>query len=213
MARNKTYTFTMAAADADGIAESQTPAAGGVQSLTLTSSTVTLDVARHVSVTSAADETSRTFTVTGTDRNGITISEAITGLDTDEAKGTKNFLTVTSVTTDDDTAGAITVGTADELETAWVPANRYGGDFNIGFGCRRITSPDFSYDLEVTMENVLGLDPTVSETTFSSFSHGTLFNETSDQTGAQTVPIGGWRMKMYNYTAGSLEVDVVEARD
>lgn len=103
------------ALDADGIAQSQTPSGGGEQSLTLNGAAVVTGVAylgyrRTVTVTSAADDSGRTFTVTGTDANGTTITEAITGANATVATGAKEFLTVTGVTTDDNTAGAITVG-------------------------------------------------------------------------------------------------------
>lgn len=103
------------ALDADGIAQSQTPAGGGVQSLTLNGAAVVTGVAylgyrRTVTVASVADDSGRTFTVSGTDANGTTITEAITGANAGTATGSKEFLTVTGVTTDDNTAGAVTVG-------------------------------------------------------------------------------------------------------
>jgi hypothetical protein len=101
------------AADADGLVASVTPAAGGVQSLTLL--TETLDVPRNVTVTSAGDDSGRTFTVTGTDVYGKPVVEAITGANAGAAAGAKAFATVTSITTDDDTAGAITAGWGDVL--------------------------------------------------------------------------------------------------
>lgn len=96
------------AADPDGLVESVTPAAGGVQSLTLVAND--LDVPRNVTVTSAADETARTFTVTGVDVYGHKLVEEIAGANAGAAVGDKAFARVSSVTVDDNTAGAVTVG-------------------------------------------------------------------------------------------------------
>jgi hypothetical protein len=105
------------AADADGVCQSQTPAAGGSQNLTINGAqasggVASFTAARFITITSAADETARTFVVTGTDVNGDAQTESITGADTAAATGTKYFRTVTQVSVDDDTAGAITVGMA-----------------------------------------------------------------------------------------------------
>lgn len=104
------------AADADGVCTSQTPAAGGEQDLTIdgalsSGGVATFTAARFITIASAADDSARTFTVTGTDVNGATQTETITGPAV-SVTGTLFFRTVTQVTVDDDTAGAITVGMA-----------------------------------------------------------------------------------------------------
>jgi hypothetical protein len=104
------------AADADGVCTSQTPAAGGEQDLTIdgalsSGGVATFTAARFITIASAADDSARTFTVTGTDVNGAVQTETIAGPAT-TVTGTSYFRTVTQVTVDDDTAGAITVGMA-----------------------------------------------------------------------------------------------------
>lgn len=101
--------------DADGLVTSTTPAGGGSQEITLDGAIVTdgvaeLDVPRNITVTSAADETARTFTITGTDVYGETMVEEITGANAGAAAGKKAFSTVTKVEVDADTAGAVEVG-------------------------------------------------------------------------------------------------------
>lgn len=103
------------AADADSICQSQTPAAGGSQNLTINGANAsggvaTFTAARTITITSAGADAGRTFTITGTDVNGDAQTETITGPDTTTVTGTLYFKTVTQVTVDDDTAGAITVG-------------------------------------------------------------------------------------------------------
>ena len=102
------------ALDADGYAKAQKPAGAG--NLTLNGDLAgTADVARNVTITSVADESGRTFTVTGTDHYGVTVVEEITGANKDVAAGKKAFKTVTRIAVDDGTAGNVTAGTGDVL--------------------------------------------------------------------------------------------------
>ena len=107
-------TLTTLSDDDNGVCASQTPAAGGVQSLSLDGALVsggvaTMAEAQIITMTPAADESARTFTYTGTDADGITITEAITGAAVAVAT-TGYFKTITGITVDDDTAGAIIIG-------------------------------------------------------------------------------------------------------
>ena len=121
------------AADADSICQSQTPAGGGEQDLTINGANAsggvaTFTAARKVTITSADTDTGRTFTVTGTDINGADLTETISGPDTAAVTGTSYFKTVTGVSVDDDTAGAITVGmSADALEVIFAGRMRLRG--------------------------------------------------------------------------------------
>lgn len=117
---NSTYIAAdTTAADADGVAQSQTPAAGGAQSLTLNGAetsggVATFTAARRVTVTSAGDDRGRTFTITGTDVHGDAQTEVISGPNAALTTGTSYFRTVTDVTVDANTAGAVTVGMSND---------------------------------------------------------------------------------------------------
>lgn len=127
------------AADADGVCQSQTPAAGGEQALTINGAqasggVATFVAARLITIASASDDSGRTFTVTGTDVNGNAQSETIAGPAT-TVTGTKYFRTVTEVLVDDDTAGAITVGMAnDSLDVVYAGRARVRGVYLIHTG-------------------------------------------------------------------------------
>ena len=115
--RSKYFAADTTAADADGVCQSQTPAAGGVQNLTINGAlasggVATFSAARLITITSAGADSGRTFTVTGTDVNGAAQTDTITGPATTTVTGTKYFRTVTQVSVDANTAGAITVGMA-----------------------------------------------------------------------------------------------------
>ena len=65
-----------------------------------------------VSIYSTASETGNTFTVTGTNLAGTTITEAITGGSTGErVYGSTIFQTITSITTSATASGNIKIGT------------------------------------------------------------------------------------------------------
>lgn len=125
--------------DADGICASQTPAAGGEQSLTIAGAlasggvaTTTNNTAQPVTITAVGNESARTFTVTGADPDGKSVSETVTGPNATTATTIGYFQTVTAVTVDDDTAGAITVGwvATDGMSTKSIPVNWRNTPFN-----------------------------------------------------------------------------------
>ena len=127
------------AADADGVCQSQTPAAGGEQALTINGAlasggVATFVAARLITIASASDDSARTFTVTGTDVNGNAQTETIAGPAT-TVTGTLYFRTVTEVLVDDDTAGAITVGMANNsLDVVYAGRVRIRGVYLIHTG-------------------------------------------------------------------------------
>jgi hypothetical protein len=101
------------AADADGVANSQTPSGAGnltINGAKASGGVATFGAARQVTITSAGNDSGRTFTVTGTDANGDSVSEAVTGANADVATSSKHFKTVTQIAVDDATAGAVTAG-------------------------------------------------------------------------------------------------------
>lgn len=128
------------AADADGVCQSQTPAAGGVQNLTINGAlssggVATFVAARFITITSAGADSGRTFTVTGTDVTGVAQTETITGPATATVTGTKYFRTVTQVSVDANTAGAITVGMANNaLDVVYAGRVRIRGVYLIHTG-------------------------------------------------------------------------------
>lgn len=106
------------AADADGVSVSAsiTAAAGATIGGALASDGVaTFDVPRNVTITSAGNDSAKTFTVTGTDEYGAIVVENITGANAGAAAGKKAFKTVTAVGIDSNSAGAVTIGCGDVL--------------------------------------------------------------------------------------------------
>ena len=92
----------------ESVAASQTP--GGAGSLTLTSGTVTLSPSQYVVINSVSDETSVTFTITGTDVNGNAQTETLAGPNAGYVVGIYKFSTITDISVDAATTGAVSVG-------------------------------------------------------------------------------------------------------
>lgn len=199
-------TISPVASDDNGIAESQTPAAGGAQALTLTASTITYSQPCHILITSAADDAARTFTVTGTDRYGEAQTEAIAGAN-GAAEGAKNFATVTGVSVDDDTAGAVIVGNADALESAWVVLDNKQSDTNVGLSVELSTGADFTYSVQFTLDNVFD----VGEAAATPFAHASVASETTSQAGSFTIPVFAIRVAISSYVAGTATLNVLQS--
>src|ERR1700677_2169878 len=110
----------LAAASANNIALSQTPVGAGA--LTLNGSTVangiaTLDNSRRVLITTA--DTTTLFTVTGATPTGSVLSESFKVV-AGSSFSAQDFKTVNSITTNQATTAAVTVGTNGIASTPWV---------------------------------------------------------------------------------------------
>lgn len=112
--------------DVDGISVAAAVAAAGNLTLggALTSDGIfTADYPRQIGITSDGADTARTFTVTGTDPNGVAQTEDITGVNASTVESTKYFKTITSIAVDAACAGNISAGTVDEFVTNTIPLN------------------------------------------------------------------------------------------
>ena len=122
-------TFKPAAASATSVAAAQT--LGGAGNMTLTSSTVTIsgtNTVALITLTSTGNISGVNFTITGTDANGDSQEETITGPNNDTVSSTKYFATITQIAA----SGAVGTNTSagNSAETAGVifaGANRVKG--------------------------------------------------------------------------------------
>lgn len=108
-----TITADTVALDADGI--SAAASVGNNAALTIggalaDSGSVTLSHGRIVTILSAGNDSGKSFTVVGTDINGDSQTESITGANAGTATGTKFFLTIVSITAVGNPAGNVSAG-------------------------------------------------------------------------------------------------------
>lgn len=125
-----------AAAAANNICTAQTPAAGGQQNLNINGAlasggVATLDIPRQVSITLAGADAARVFVVFGTGPNGNDKVEAVQGTNVGTVQTVRAFKTVYRIVVDNNTAGAVTVGTTTVVDTDWHPVNWPAQDFKM----------------------------------------------------------------------------------
>lgn len=201
------FDYALTADNDDAIAESQTPAAGGVQALTLDGTAVsggvaTLDVQRRVLITCAGSDAGRTFTITGTDDAGYAISETVAGSNAGTSSSTLDFKTVTEVTVDDDTAGAVEVGTSTVGCSRMRVMNLYQEPFNVSLGFT--VDGTVNYTVEHSFDNPFG-----PRGDMSWFEHSTLAGESAAADGNYAFPVTALRVKI-NSGTGTVSARIIQ---
>jgi len=151
-----TVIIALGASTAGGIATSQ--AVAGAGNLTLNGSLVTsgvaqMDVARRVLIASAGADSAIVFTVYGTDRNGNTQSETVTGVASGSSQYTKlDYITVTRIAVSGATAGNITVSTNGVGSSDWVVDDFLATTWELAGGIS-VASGTATYTLEYTYDD------------------------------------------------------------
>lgn len=181
--------------DADGISVAAAVVAAGNLTLggALTSGGVfTGDYPRQIGIASTGVDTARTFTVTGTDPNGVAQTEDITGVNAATVESTKYFKTITSIAADAACAGNISVGTVDEFVTNVIPLKRNNNAPTVSL--EGVTGT-INVSVEQTFSNVF--DPTNINYVAC---HADLTNATADDNEDLDVNATGVRLVCNSYT-------------
>ena len=165
-----TVSVQLDAADDDGVAQNQQPS--GAADLTLNGALVSGGVAtlcaagmeRQVLVTTAANESTKTITIYGTNATGNPISEAITGPNATTGTTTGYFRTITRVAVSAAFTGNVKVGTNGVGATRPVNLDTFG-------------RPEVSIQVDVsgtvnfTVQQTLDSIDTVGRTSVDWYSH------------------------------------------
>lgn len=209
----QSYSITLAGADDDGIASSQTPAAGGTQLLTIngilaSNGVATLDVARKVIITSGGNDSSRTFVVTGTNALGVTISENITGANIGVATSILDYKTVSSVSINGNSAGTVKVGTNTSAATPFLLLDLTRTNFQVSMAVELSSGASLNY----TVQHTFTADPNRSQSpvVFDN-DDSALVSATANKAGNYIVPVVGVRVKLNTFTSGTLTLKVIQA--
>lgn len=186
--RPQTISRTLAAADADAIATTQTP--GGAGPLTLTATPVVLDVQRKVLITPAGADAARTFTVTGRDGSGNEITEDVAGANNPATSSSVlDFLEIDSVVVDAATAAAIEVGTSAIGASVPVPLDYIQNPFSVGLFLEITGTVDVT--VQFTGDDIRangGVGP------FNWLDHPDLTNVVADADAAYVAPVSATRL-------------------
>ena len=148
----------LASASANAIALSQTPSAGALalNGALASGGVATLDTARRVLFTFAADETGHGFVVTGTDWQGVVISETVAGTTAGTVYTAQDYKTVTSITISANATGALTVGTNGVASTPPVVLDAYARA-TIGLQCT--VTGTVNYTVSQTLDSPWDIEP------------------------------------------------------
>jgi hypothetical protein len=151
----------LATADADGICQSQTPTAGNLtlNGALVTSGVAIMDNPRRVLITTGADESSRTFTIYGTNWSENTISETMTGPNNTTGQSVLDYKTVTRIAISGNAAAALTVGTSGVGGSQWV---RFDGWSTGGAAIQLTVSGTVNYTLQQTMDDPNSMFTTIA---------------------------------------------------
>lgn len=147
--------FTLSSAeDADGICAAQKPAGAGAMLLNgalASGNAVALTCGTIISITSTGDESGKTFTVVGTDQNGNSLTEVVTGPNNTTVVSTGYFRSIASITVSAATAQNITIGTTDDTSSPWIQVNRYSAD---GYTLAVDVTGTVEYTVYYTLDNI-----------------------------------------------------------
>ena len=123
--------YSPAAEDTNGLVAAAT---GATSPLAQAATSAGDGLAHQVNITSAANLSAITFTITGTDADGVALTEAVTGPNATTVESTGYFLTVTSVAISATLAAdTVDLGWVDEIVTPTIQLNTYarGASANI----------------------------------------------------------------------------------
>tara|TARA_R110000764_G_scaffold12397_2_gene36386 strand:- start:8561 stop:9190 length:630 start_codon:yes stop_codon:yes gene_type:complete len=205
MPQAKAITLTPQANDVDYISTTESIADPWVLQL---DGVTTLTQPQHVTITCTSDESGATFTVVGTDRYGNALTEAITGPNATVVVGTKNFATVTSITSTADATG-VTAGVNGTCESQWYVLNYRGNDFNVGIGLDITTAGAGTAGVEHTFNNVLTQGFLEDDATVHA--HDTVTGKTANFDGSYASPPVACRLSITAFTSGSITLRVVQS--
>jgi hypothetical protein len=202
--RPKKLTYSPADADADGYVDG-----GSGASLTLLASSAGDGLAHQLNFTSSANISDHTFTVVGTDENGMAQTEVVTGPNNTTVESASYFLTVTSITPNA-TLGSdeVDIGWVDEFVTPTKRMNYHASEASLRF----VVAGTINFDVEQTFDDMRKADQ--GETFEWSTSTDTdLDGATASQISVLDKPVTGIRIKANSYSSGaSIDMYVVQAR-
>lgn len=212
MPRITTQTITLSAAVGNAVCASQTPAGAGAMTINGANAsggvyTAPNSTPRHLSITTAADESAKTFTIVGTDRNGAAMTYATAGASSATTTVYPvNFNTITSVTVSGATTGAITIGFAAAANTGWIPLDRFAKP-EIGLSAQLTVDAGLTYTLQTTNADLQASG--FNEQSALAVSNSAFALNASHQTTVSVVATG-IRFLVNGWTSGGVTFTVVQ---
>lgn len=201
----QTLSKVLTAASANSIVTSQS----GTANVGLTIASGTLDTQRRVLITSAGNDSNKTFRITGTNESGTVVTEALTGGNIAAVASAFDYLTVTSIVPSANTASTVTVGTNTTGSTPWKNLNVHMAPFSVDF--ETVISGTVTYSVEYTLSPFHV--PTNSPLNLSypiNVKTTTISAATAAAAGQLTYPVRGWRLTVTSGT-GTVTAEATQA--
>lgn len=210
----------LAAADDDCVCASQSP--GGAIALTIngasaTAGVATLATARRIIITSAGNDSNKTFRLTGTNADNNPIRETITGGNIGAVQSIQDYKTVTEVTISAASAGAVIVGTNTVASTPWKLTNWEHQAVSEITWYGEITAGSGTWGLEWTPDNVNDNSNTMGSATLGNYptpplaiALATLTAQTTSAGTSQDNPIQAWRLVLTGTTPFTVKIRAIE---
>lgn len=215
------HRVTWAIPDRDGIAAAQTLGAAGA--LTINGALLDLDlfnrngvrraatgssIERSVTFYSSGNLNGITFTLTGVDTHGQTVTEDVTGPNNTTVSSTKLYALVTSIVASASVGTAVEVGTGTTGTTSlWVPDDKIS-PCNIALAA--VVAGTINWDVEHTFDDIFAAGYKQSAGTF--FDHEDLAGETASGDGNYAFCPAAIRFKVNSSGAdGALSIAIIQA--
>ena len=189
------------AANASAIFANQNTGAAGnfnINGTLATNGVATLDLPRRVLITTVGNEANSIFTLYGTNSDGISICEAITGPNASNATSVRDYKTVTRLAINATPSGNVRAGTTTVASTPWFPMNRYWTPFNVGVSV--VVSGTVNYTVEYTDANLFDLSVVQTTTSIPVFSHPVLASQTANASDNFAFPVGAVRLTLNSWS-------------
>lgn len=201
---HKVITIALAAASANKISLSQTPLGAGnltINGAAASAGVATLDAARQILFTFAADETGHNFTITGTNYNGQTQSEVVAGA-ASTAVTTLDYKTVTQIAISAASTGAITVGTNGVANSPPYIVDRFVSATNITAAV--VVSGTINYSVQVSYDDFAPAWDLVTNppTWFAPPNTSNLTSQTSNKADVVNMPVSMIRLRQTSFSTG-----------
>jgi hypothetical protein len=198
--------------DDDGVVVAETLGAAGnftIGGALASGGTVTFDYPRQLIQTAVGNESARTFTITGTDEDGVAQTLAMAGVNATTAETAQYWSAVTQIASDDATANDVKFGTVDEIQTKTYPLNFYSDD-------AATISVDVTGTIDLTVQetfdSVLDLSSPAVNATWADIS--ALADKTADTTSTATKNATAVRITVNSYSSGAeLQARIIQSRN
>lgn len=201
-----------------GVAVSPPVALAGVQSgdtIVLAGGYATIDAAtstnsaigRRVLITSAGNDAALTWTVTGTDSTGASITDSFAG-SASTSYSNLDFVTVTSVVPSGNTASTVTVGTNGVGSSSWLVTNWDATSLiSLGFAVE-LVSGSVNFTVQHTYDDPNNL---VGGATFPiAFNHSVVTSQNATIDGSYQSPVAAVRI-LINSGTGEIRFRVLQS--